>query len=107
MKRQIVIGLIILLVTILAAVSQTKTTSKAEVLQSFRPRSILIKQFLEKCEENNINLLLLEDKMGNKSKMTRFTAYKTSLIYISRYGKKRLTYIFNFKDDTLFTVKSY
>lgn len=107
MNRRIIISLIIIFLALIAGASQTKKESKVDILQSFRPRSILLNDFISKCEENKINLLLLEDKMGNKSKMTRFTTYKTSIIYISRYGKKRLTYLFNFKDDTLFTVRSY
>ncbi len=107
MRRRIFTICFLALAGLLFAVSQTKQDNKVEVLQSFRPRSVLLNNFLQKCEENKINLLLVDDKMGNRSKMTRFTTYKTSIIYISRKGKKRLTYIFNFKDDTLFTVKSY
>lgn len=87
--------------------SQVKNETITDVLQSFKPRGILLNDFLKKCDEKKISLLLIEDKMGNKSKMTRFTTYKTSVIYISRYGKKRLNYLFSFKDDTLFSVKSY
>ena len=107
MKRRILFSITLVIMFLIIGISQTKEMSKVEVLQSFRPRGILLNEFLKKCNDSKINLLLLDDKMGNRSKMTRFTTYKTSIIYVSRYGKKRLTYLFNFKDDTLFTVKSY
>ncbi|HEY9189128.1 MAG TPA: hypothetical protein VIR55_14640 [Ignavibacteria bacterium] len=107
MKKILIKSLIFFIFFNIFCISQVKNENIAEILQSFRPRVILLNNFLKKCEENKISLLLIEDKMGNKSKMTRFTTYKTSIIYISRYGKKRLTYLFNFKDDTLFTVKTY
>ena len=107
MNRRTFLSIAFIILFLLVGISQTKNESKSDVLQSFRPRSILIKDFLKKCEESKINLLLVDDKMANRSKMTRFTVYKTSLIYVSRSGKKRLTYLFNFKDDTLFTVRSY
>jgi len=107
MKKILIKSLIFFIFFNIFCISQVKNENIAEILQSFRPRGILLNNFLKKCEENKISLLLIEDKMGNKSKMTRFTTYKTSIIYISRYGKKRLTYLFNFKDDTLFSVKTY
>jgi hypothetical protein len=107
MKRRTFFSFALIVLFLIVGISQTKKESKSDILQSFRPRGVLLNEFIKKCGENRINLLLVEDKMANRSKMTRFTTYKTSLIYISRFGKKRLTYLFNFKDDTLFTVKSY
>jgi hypothetical protein len=107
MKRRTYLCLALIILFLFAGISQTKNESKSDILQSFRPRSILIKDFLKTCEDNKINVLLLDDKMGNKSKMTRFTTYKASVIYVGAYGRKRITFLYNFKDDTLFTVKSY
>ena len=86
---------------------QTNKVNKAEILQSFKTRGILMNDFVQTCENNGISLLMVNETMGNRSKMTRFTTYKTSLIYVSKYGKKRLTYLYTFKDDTLMTIKSY
>jgi hypothetical protein len=86
---------------------QTNKVNKAEILQSFKTRGILMDDFVKTCNDNGISLLLVNERMGNRSKMTRFTTYKASLIYVSKYGKKRLTYVYTFKDDTLMTLKSY
>jgi hypothetical protein len=86
---------------------QTNKINKAELLQSFKTRGILMDDFVKTCKDNDINILMVNEKMGNRSKMTRFTTYKASLIYVSKYGKKRLTYLYTFKDDTLMTIRSY
>ena len=86
---------------------QTNKVNKAELLQSFKTRGILMDDFVQVCKDNDISLLMVNEKMGNRSKMTRFTTYKTSLIYVSKFGKKRLTYLYTFKDDTLMTIKTY
>ena len=86
---------------------QANRVNKAEILQSFKTRGILMDDFVQTCKDNDISLLMVGEKMGNRSKMTRFTTYKASLIYVSKYGKKRLTYVYSFKDDTLMTIKSY
>jgi hypothetical protein len=86
---------------------QTTKVNKAELLQSFKTRGILMDDFVQTCKDNGISLLMVHEKMGNRSKMTRFTTYKASLIYVSKTGRKRLTYLYGFKDDTLMTIKSY
>ena len=100
--------IILFLFTFISLVSpQATKVNKAEILQSFKTRGIFLDDFVQTCKDNDISLLKVSEKMGNRSKMTRFTTYKASLIYVSKYGKKRLTYLYSFKDDTLMTIKSY
>jgi hypothetical protein len=90
-------------------ISQSQSFNPAQILQSFKPRDTksLLPNFIRTCEDNRISLLLVVDKMGNKSKKTRFTTYQSQLIYQHRWGTRKLTYNFYFKDDTLMNVQSY
>jgi len=107
MIRRFSIIILLLFIFMTLVSPQTNKLNKAELLQSFRTRGILMLDFVQVCKDNDISLLMVNERMGNRSKMTRFTTYKTSLIYVSKYGRKRLTYVYTFKDDTLMTIKSY
>jgi hypothetical protein len=107
MIRRFNIIILLLLIFMTLVSQQTNKLNKAELLQSFRTRGILMLDFVQVCKDNDISLLMVNERMGNRSKMTRFTTYKTSLIYVSKYGRKRLNYVYTFKDDTLMTIKSY
>ena len=85
----------------------SQAPNPAEILQSFTPRRTLLKQFLDKCQGGKISLLVLEDRMGNKSKMTKFTTYQSTIIYLTNTCKKKVTYQFYFKNDTLEKVRSF
>jgi hypothetical protein len=97
--------IILFLFTFISLVSpQATKVNKAEILQSFQTRGILLNDFVQTCKDNDISLLKVSEKMGNRSKMTRFTTYKSSVIYVSKTGRKRLTYTYTFRDDTLMTI---
>jgi hypothetical protein len=109
MKVIKVLIFIIILVFSTEVISQVQSSNPADFLQSFKPRDTksLLPNFLQSCKANRISLLLVNDKMGNKSKKTRFTTYQSQLIYLYSWGKRKLTYNFYFKDDTLMNVQSY
>jgi hypothetical protein len=107
MKKTLIYLLASFFILLSHNISSSQTRTPAELLQSFKPRGILLNQFLQTCQQNNISLLKVEDRMGNKSKKTRFTTYNASLIYLTSRGRRQLHYQYKFKDDTLMAVKSY